>query len=163
VEDASVTGLAVVQPTRRREWELRRGDEVVAELRLQSLKRGGQALLGERELEIRAHGTLRPEHVVVDAATQEELARVRGRSVELVDGERAEWRSLGRGQGFGLVGPDGEAWLRGRVRSGLFRTNGEIEVADGHEVALPALLAAYLLIRRAEQAAASASSAIVVT
>jgi hypothetical protein len=163
VEVGPVTGVALVQPTRRRAWELRRGEEVVAELQLHMFKRGGEARLGGRELEIRAHGTLRPEHVLVDAATQEELARVRGRTVELEGGERAEWKSLGRGQGYGLVGADGEPWLRGKVRSGLVRTSGEIEVADGHEVALPALLAAYLLIRRAEQAAASASGAVVIT
>ena len=163
MDGAPVTGVALVQPTRRRAWELRRGDELVAELCLSMFKRGARARIGERELEIRAHGTLRPEHVIVDAATQEELARVRGRTVELEGGERAEWKSLGRGRGFSLVGPDGEPWLRGKVRSGLVRTSGEIEVADGHEVALPALLAAYLLVRRAEQAAASASGAIVVT
>ena len=156
-----MVGLALVQPTRRREWELRHGDQLVAQLRLQTFKRGGHARIGDRELEIRARGTLRPEHVVVDAATQEPLARVRGRSVELEGGERAEWKSLGRGGGYGLVGPDGEPWLRGKVRSGLFRTSGEIEVADGHDVALPALLACYLLIRRAEQIAASASSVVV--
>jgi hypothetical protein len=163
MEDAPVTGVALVQPTRRREWELRRGDELVAELRLPTFKRGGRARIGERELEFRARGTLRPEHVVVDAATQDQLARVRGRTVELAGGERAEWKSLGRGRGYGLVGRDGKPWLRGKVRSGLVRTSGEIEVADGHDVALPALLAAYLLIRRAEQAAASASTIIVAT
>ena len=41
--DESWTPLALVQPTRRREWELRRGDEKVAELRLPAMRSGGSA------------------------------------------------------------------------------------------------------------------------
>src|SRR5689334_23266587 len=109
------TGLALVQPTRRRAWELRRGDELVAELALSLFKRGARATIGSRDLEIRARGTLRTEHLVVDSETEEMLARVRGRTLELAGGERAEWKSLGRGQGHGFVGSGGEPWLRAKV------------------------------------------------
>jgi hypothetical protein len=163
MEREPVTGLALIQPTRRRTWELRRGDEVVAELRLPLFKRGARAQIGSRDLEIRAHGALRTQHLVVDSETEELLARVRGRTLELAGGERAEWKSLGRGKGHGFVGPGGEPWLRAKVSSGLTRTTGMVEVAEGRDAALPAVLAAYLLIRRAEQAASAASTAIVVT
>ena len=79
-------------------------------------------------------------------------------AVELRGLERAEWKSLGRSQGYGLVGPDGAPWLRAKVKSGTFRTTGQIEVAAGHEPALPALIAAYLLIRKADESAAAASA-----
>jgi hypothetical protein len=100
---------------------------------------------------------------VTDAASGEELARVRGHTVELRGIERAEWKSLGRSHGYGLVGPDGEPWLRAKVSSGAFRTTGEIEIAAGHDPALPSLIAAYLLIRRAEEAAAAASATVAAT
>jgi hypothetical protein len=48
------------------------------------------------------------------------------------------------------------------VSSGLIRTSGQLEVAPGHEVAVAALLAAYLLIRKAEEVASSAAGATVV-
>lgn len=111
-----------------------------------------------RELEIRVRGVLRREDLLVDAATGEELARVRGRKVEIRGVESAEWKSLGRKAGYGLVGTDGEAWLRVKTRSGLVRTTGLVEVAAGHEMAIPALLAAYLLIRHDEDVAAAAAA-----
>jgi hypothetical protein len=162
VDDQTSVGLALLQPTRRRTWEIRRGDELVAELRLPAM-RSGRASAAGRELEFRTRGLLKREHVVIDAATGEELARVRGRAVEVRGIESAEWKSLGRGSGYGLVGPDGEPWLRAKVSSGAFRTTGEIEVAAGHEPALPALIAAYLLIRKAEEAAAAASASVAAT
>lgn len=157
------TTLALLQPTRKRAWELRRGDELVASLRLPSLKRGGLARVGDRELEIRASGVVRTEHVVVDAATGEALARVRRNTLELPGLEPAQWKSLGRKRGQGFVGVDGEPWLRTKLSCGLFRTTGEIEVAPGHDPAVPALLAAYLLIRKAEQDASAAGAVVVVT
>jgi hypothetical protein len=161
--DGEWTTLALVQPTRQREWELRRGEETVAELRLPAMKRGGHARAGDRELEIRVSGLFKLEHTVVDAASGEELARVRGRSVELHGTESAEWKSLGRGQGFGLVGPDGDVWLRARAMSGTFRTSGQVEVAPGHDIAIPALLAAYLLIRKLEDTAAASAATVAAT
>jgi hypothetical protein len=163
VDDGTSVGLALLQPTRRREWELRRGDELVAELSLPALRSGGSARAGDRELAIRTQGLFKREHVVTDAASGEELARVRGHTVELRGIERAEWKSLGRSHGYGLVGPDGEPWLRAKVSSGAFRTTGEIEIAAGHDPALPSLIAAYLLIRRAEEAAAAASATVAAT
>lgn len=163
MDDETSTKLALVQPTRRRTWEIRRGSEVVAELRLPSLKRGGTALVGGRELRIDAKGVVKTEHRVLDDATGEELARVAGRTARFGSVEEAEWKSFGRRLGSGFVGQDGEPWLRAKVRSGLFQTTGQIEVAAGHDVAVPALLAAYLLIRKAEQAASSAGAVVVAT
>jgi hypothetical protein len=163
VDDETSVKLLLQQPTRRREWELREGDELVAELSLPALGSGGRASAAGRELEIRTQGILRREHVVVDAATGEELARVRGHAVELRGIESAEWKSLGRGRGSGLVGPDGEPWLRAMVKSGMFRTTGQVEIAVGHDPALPSLIAAYLLIRKADEAAAAASATVAAT
>ena len=163
MDDETSVKLLLQQPTRRREWELRQGDELVAELSLPALGSGGRGSAGGRELEIRTHGVLRREHIVVDAATGEELARVHGHTVELRGLESAAWKSLGRGQGSGLVGPDGEPWLRAMVKSGMFRTTGQVEIAAGHDPALPSLIAAYLLIRRADEAAAAASATVAAT
>ncbi len=157
------TGLALSQPTRKREWQLRHGDDVVAELQLPALRRGGRGSVGGREVEIRSSGVLRTEHMVVDAATGEELARVRRSSVELGGLEHAQWKSLGRKEGYGFVGQDGEPWLRGIVSSGTFRTTGQIELAPGRDAALAALLAAYLLIRKAEQAAGASGAVVAAT
>ncbi len=120
MDDGGPTTLALLQPTRRRVWELHHGDEKVAELRLPAARRGGRAQAGGRELEIQVHGLFKQEHVLVDASGGEEVARVRGRTVDLRGVERAEWRSLGRGAGYGLVGPDGEPWLRAKAKSGTF-------------------------------------------
>ena len=96
MDDETSTKLVLSQPTRRREWELRHGEETVAELTLPSVKRGGTARAEERELEIRVRGVIRREDILVDAATGEELARVRGHKVEFRGAESAEWKSLGR-------------------------------------------------------------------
>ena len=122
MDDETSVKLLLQQPTRRREWELRQGEELVAELSLPAMRSGGRGSAAGRELEIRTQGILRREHVVADAATGEELARVRGHAVELRGIESAEWKSLGRDQGSGLVGPGGEPWLRAKVKSGAFRT-----------------------------------------
>lgn len=157
------TTLALLQPMWKRVWELRRADELVAELRLPALRRGANARFGDRELEIRARGVLKVEHVVVDAVSGETVARVRGNVLEQRGLEDAVWKSLGRGRGHGFVGADGEPWLEAKVSSGFFRTTGEVQVAPGHDVALAAMLAAYLLIRKAEQAESAAVTTVVVT
>jgi hypothetical protein len=163
VDDETSVKLLLLQPTRRREWEIREGEELVAELSLPAMRSGGRGSAAGRELEIRTQGILRREHVVADAATGEELARVRGHAVELRGIESAEWKSLGRDQGSGLVGPGGEPWLRAKVKSGAFRTTGQVEIAAGHDPALPSLIAAYLLIRQADEAAAAASATVAAT
>jgi len=163
VDDETSVKLLLVQPTRRREWELRQGDELMAELSLPALRSGGSARAGDRELAVATHGLFKREHVFSDAATGEELARVRGHTVELRGIESADWKSLGRGQGYGLVGPDGEAWLRAMAKSGTFRTTGQVEIAAGHDPVLPSLIAAYLLIRKADEAAAAASATVAAT
>jgi hypothetical protein len=163
VDDESSAKLTLLQPTRRRQWEIRQGEELLAGFRLPSMKRGGKARVGDRELEIRASGLFKVEHVVVDAATGEEVARVRRNTLERPGLEPAAWKSLGRGRGHGFVAADGEEWLRAKVSSGLLRTTGQIEVAAEHDPALPALLAAYLLIRKAEENATAASATVAVT
>src|SRR5262245_46793530 len=135
----------------------------MAELSLPALRSGGSARAGDRELAIATHGLFKREHVFTDAATGEEPARIRGHTVELRGIERADWKSLGRGQGYGLVGSDGEPWLRAKVKSGTFRTTGQVEIAAGHDPALPSLIAAYLLIRKADEAAAAASATLAAT
>jgi hypothetical protein len=163
VDDETSVKLLLLQPSRRREWELRNGDELVAELSLPAMRIGGSGRAGDRALAISTHGLFKREHIVADAATGEVLARVRGHAVELRGLESAEWKSLGRRSGHGLVGPEGEPWLRAKVSSGAFRTTGQVEIAAGHDPALPALIAAYLLIRRAEEAAAAASATVAAT
>jgi hypothetical protein len=157
------TGLALVQPARSRRWEIRRGEETVASLRLPALRRGGRAEIDGRSLTIEAHGLFRTEHVISDQ-TGEVLARVRPegrRRVLELAGRELDWKSLGRRAGYGFVGADGEPLLRAKVASGIFRTSGELEVdqslpsGDGP---LLALVAAYLLIRKTEEDAAVAAS-----
>jgi hypothetical protein len=163
VDDETSVKLLLVQPTRRREWELRQGEELMAELSLPALRSGGRARAGDRELTLATHGLFKREHVFADATTGEEVARIRGHTVELRGIESADWKSLGRGQGYGLVGPDGEPWLRAMAKSGTFRTTGQVEIAAGHDPALPSLIAAYLLIRKADEAAAAASATVAAT
>ena len=100
MDDETSVKLLLVQPTRRREWELRQGDELMAELSLPALRSGGSARAGDRVLAVATHGLFKREHVFSDAATGEELARVRGHTVELRGIESADWKSLGRGQGY---------------------------------------------------------------
>ena len=77
---------------------------------------------------------------------------------------RTSWKRLGRKEGFGFVGPDGEPVLSAKVRSGIVRSSGEIEIfgLGRREAVVAALLASYLLIRRNEQAASAATAGVVV-
>jgi hypothetical protein len=159
------TGLALVQPGRSRRWEIRRGEETLASLGLPTFRRGGRAEIDGRSLTIEVHGLFRTEHVISDQ-TGEVLARVRPegrRRVLELAGRELDWKSLGRRAGYGFVGRDGEPLLRAKVASGLFRTNGQLEIdqrlsrGDG---ALLALIAAYLLIRKTEEDAAVAASTV---
>src|SRR6476620_3356480 len=84
------------------------------------------------------------------------------RELEL-DGRRAEWKSLGRKLGSGFVGPDGETLVRGKLRTGLTRTTGELQVADDlpeHDALLAAAMTAYLLIRKAGDTAGAAAASV---
>lgn len=153
--------LALVQPGRSRVWEIRRGAESLATLRVPVFSRGGKAELDGLRLTIQGRGLRGPEQVIRDEATGEPLALLRreGRRRMLqLGGTSAEWKPLGRKEGHGFVSPDGEPLLRAKVSSGLFRTNGELRVAAGvpeRDALLLALLAAYLLIRRADDTAAA--------
>jgi hypothetical protein len=155
----------LVQPSLRRTWELRRGNEVQATLELPVLRSGGRAEAEGRALRIEKHGQLRPEFVVRDEVTAEELVHLRreGRQsrVEL-GGEVAEWKRLGHRDGFGLVARDRQTLLRAKVRTSLLRSSGEVEVSDRlaeRDGLWAALLASYLLIRKNEEDAAAASAA----
>ncbi|MGB2876092.1 MAG: hypothetical protein WBB76_11550 [Gaiellaceae bacterium] len=158
--------LALVQPSLRREWSLRRGDEIVATLWIPLFRRRAAAEVTGRRLTFEREGGLRSAYRISDAMTDEQLARFRPegrhRFLELGD-RRAEWKHLGRGQGYGFVGPDGEALLRAKVASGIARTNGEVEVADDlpeQDALVAAVLASFLLIRKAEETAAASSGAV---
>ena len=161
--------LQLAQPGRRRFWELRRGDEVVATLRIPLIRRGAEIELGDQKLAIERSGLLGSSLAVRDTATGNEQARVwrekLHRQLEL-GGRRAVWKSLGWGSSYGFVAADGEALARGKVSSGLTRTKGELEVADHvpeHEALLAAALTAYLLIRKAEDDASAAAGSVAAT
>jgi hypothetical protein len=155
--------IELVQPSLRREWQLRRGGDVIATLQIPLLRRGASAELAGRRLKIVRGGGLRAEYAVLDEATQEQLARLRpdGRRRLLETSDRtAEWKRLSRKEGYGVVGPDGEPFVRAKVSSGLVHTNGGVEVADDvpeHQAFLLALLASYLVIRKAEDDASAAA------
>ena len=134
--------LELAQPGLRRSWELRRDGEVVATLRIPVFRRGAELEIGAERLAIKPQ-----------------------RELEL-DGRRAEWKSLGRKLGSGFVGPDGETLARGKLRTGLTRTTGELQAADDlpeHDALLAAAMTAYLLIRKADDTAGAAAASVAAT
>ena len=58
--------LHLVQPKLRRAWELRRGDEVVASLRIPLLRRGAEIEIGDHKLAIEPSGLVRTSVAVRD-------------------------------------------------------------------------------------------------
>lgn len=161
--------LRLVQPKLRRAWELRRGDEVVATLRIPLLRRGAQIEIGGQRLALQPSGLTGTSVAVRDTATGDERMRIGRESLRRVlelGGRRTEWRSLGWGSSYGFVDADGEPLVRGKVSQGITRTNGEIEVADDvpeNEALLAAALTAYLLIRRADDNASAAAGSVAAT
>ena len=161
--------LHLVQPKLRRAWELRRGDEVFASLRIPLLRRGAEIEIGDQKLAIEPSGLVRTSVAVRDTATGDERMRVVRENLHRVlelGGQRTEWRSLGWGSTYGFVDAAGEPLVRAKVSQGLTRTNGEIEVADSlpaDEALLAAALTAYLLIRRAEDTASAGASTVAAT
>jgi hypothetical protein len=157
--------LDLVQPSLRREWELRRGAEVAARLRITTFRRRGSAELADRSLEIAREGGMRSALVVRDTASQEPLARLRrvGKRRLLEIGDRtAEWKRLGRKEGHGFVDPEGQKLLRARISSGFLHTNGEVEAVEElpeQDAVVLALLASYLLIRKTDDDASAAAVA----
>lgn len=161
--------LRLVQPKLRRAWELRRGDELVATLRIPFLRRGAEIEVGGQRFALERSGLVRTSVAVRDTATGEERVRIGRENLRRVlelGGQRTEWRSLGWGSTYGFVGPDGEPLVRGKVSQGITRSNGEIEVADSlpeNEALLAAALTAYLLIRKAEDNASAAAGSVTAT
>jgi hypothetical protein len=161
--------LRLVQPKLRRAWELRRGDELVATLRIPFLRRGAEIEVGGQRFALERSGLVRTSVAVRDTATGEERVRIGRENLRRVlelGGQRTEWRSLGWGSTYGFVGPDGEPLVRGKVSQGIMRSNGEIEVADSlpeNEALLAAALTAYLLIRKAEDNASAAAGSVTAT
>jgi hypothetical protein len=161
--------LRLVQPKLRRAWELRRGDELVATLRIPFLRRGAEIEVGGQRFALERSGLVRTSVAVRDTATGEERVRIGRENLRRVlelGGQRTEWRSLGWGSTYGFVGPDGEPLVRGKVSQGITRSNGEIEVADSlpeNEALLAATLTAYLLIRKAEDNASAAAGSVAAT
>ena len=161
--------LRLVQPKLRRAWELRRGNEVVATLRIPLLRRGAEIEIGDQKLAIEPSGLVRTSVAVRDTATGDERMRVVRENLHRVlelGGQRTEWRSLGWGSTYGFVDTAGEPLVRAKVSQGLTRTNGEIEVVDSlpqDEALLAAALTAYLLIRRADDSASAGASTVAAT
>jgi hypothetical protein len=153
----------LIQPSaRRRAWELRQGGEVRALLEVPAVRPGGRARFADQQWQIKRRGALRPDHVVLDGDSGEQLACLRGgrrrRRLEL--GEIvAEWKRLPRGLGYGFSTPEGERLVGARLRAGLLRSWGEISVSarlPERDAVMLAVLASYLLIRRGEEHSASA-------
>jgi hypothetical protein len=161
--------LRLVQPKLRRAWELRRGDEVVATLRIPFLRRGAEIEVGGQRFALERSGLVRTSVALRDTATGEERIRIGRENLRRVlelGGQRTEWRSLGWGSTYGFVGPDGEPLVRGKVSQGITRSNGEIEVADSlpeNEALLAAALTAYLLIRKAVDNSSAAAGSVAAT
>jgi hypothetical protein len=161
--------LQLVQPGLRRSWELRRGEDVVATLRIPLIRRGAEIELGGLKLALEPSGLTGTSLVVRDTATNEERVRIARESLHRVlelGGQRTQWRSLGWGSTYGFVGADGEPLARGKVSQGITRTNGEIEVADSvpeDEALLAAVLTAYLLVRKAEDNTSAAAGTVAAT
>jgi hypothetical protein len=158
--------LTLVQPSaRRREWEIRDGQEVRARLRLPMFRSGGLVQVRDERWRIERNGVVRPDYVLRDEPSGAEIARVRrdGRRRRLeLEGQVAEWRKLGRGKGFGFVGEDGEPLVSGQVRSGFARSSGALAVDPRiaeRDALAAAVLACFLLIRRNEEQAAAATAA----
>lgn len=162
--ESESTTWTLVQPTARREWELRRGTEVRASLRIPTFRSGARAETSDRRLRIQRAGGLRASYAVLDETSGAEIGRLRRegrRRVLELDGLIGEWRNLGRKHGFGFVGEDGDPFVTAKVRSGLLRSSGEVKVnanLDERAAIVAALLACYLLIRRNEETATGAAA-----
>jgi hypothetical protein len=136
-------------------------EDLRARLRIPPVRSGARAEAAGRPLRIERHGRLRAEYVVRDETTGDEVAHLRHEGRRLVlelDGRVADWKRLGRKEGFGFVDQDGRPFLRIKIRSGLAHTTGEVQVDAGvseREALIAALLASYLLIRKNDEEAAS--------
>jgi hypothetical protein len=151
----------------RREWLLSRDGQSRAVLRIPMFRSGAQAEIARELFDIERAGHLRIGYVVRDA-TGGEVARLRrdgGRRLLDFGGRAAEWKRLGRKEGFGFVDRGGTTLVRARVSSGLFRSSGEVEVnmdVPERDGLVAALLASFLLIRKNEDEAGAVVAATTV-
>ena len=154
--------FTLVQPrVRTREWQLRRGAEVRAVLRLSTFRSRAEAEAAGRPLQIEQRGWWRPEYVVRDARTDEEVARLRRNELEL-GGKTLRWKRLGRKGGSGFVDGSGEPLVAVNVKIAFVRFSGEVTVAatvSEHDALVMALVAMYLLFNRSAAAVAGATAA----
>jgi hypothetical protein len=167
VQGSGSTSWTLVQPSvRRRVWELRRGDdETVASLEMPVFRSTAHAETRDDRWRIERQRGPRAAYAVVDDRDGSEVARLRperGRRLLELDGVVAEWKNLRRGRGFGFIDLEGEPLLTAKVRTGLLRSSGQLEIdqrLSERQATVAALLACYLLIRRNEQAASGAAGA----
>jgi hypothetical protein len=152
--------LQLVQPTvLRREWRLVSGADIQGVLRIPSFRSGGRLEVAGRSLVIDRHGNVR------DEETGEEVGRFRRdgcRRVLELAGRLLEWKQFGQREGSGFVDQVGEPVLQAKIRSGFLHSSGEIRVdrdIPPPDAAVAALLAAFLLIRKAEAQAGATVAA----
>jgi hypothetical protein len=167
VAERAVIHLTLVQPrVLRREWELRREDEVLAVLRLSTFLPRARAEISGRPLRIEQRGWRRVAVVVYEEGTDEQVARLRRdgrRRVLALDGRTFDWKRLGRKEGFAFVAEGGEPLLTAKPGSGVLRFSGELTVAASlpePDAVVMALLAGYLLIHRGAAAVVGATAAV---
>jgi hypothetical protein len=117
--------LALEQPSvRRRDYELRRGDEVLGWLRFPAFGRSAAAWAGATGPLALTAGRGRVEvRGGPDAATVATVERARrGAVVRLAGGTTLRWRRTGPGNRW-AIDHDGEPLLRFAARSGLLRSS----------------------------------------
>jgi uncharacterized Zn-binding protein involved in type VI secretion len=147
--------LTLVQPrVWSREWELRRGDEVRARLRLSTFLPSAEAEADRRPLSIEYRRWWRSELLVRDGHTDEEVAQLRRNELRL-GGKTLTWKRLGRKGGAGFVDGSGEPLVAVRIKRGVLRVSGEVTMAatlPEQDALVLALLAVYLILRRSAAA-----------
>jgi hypothetical protein len=123
------------------------------------LRSGAEAEAAGRPLSIEQRGWWRPEYVVRDGRADEEIARLRRNELEL-GGKTFKWKRTR------FLDASGEPLLTVKVKSGLFRSSGEVTVAADlpeQNALVLALVTVYLILRRKAAAVAGATAAVTAT
>jgi hypothetical protein len=135
---------------------------VRAVLRLSTFRSAAEAEAAGRPLSIEKRGWWRPEYIVRNARTDEEVARLGRNELEL-GGKILRWKRLGRKGGSGFVDGSGEPLVAVKVKIAIVRFSGEVTVAAAvseQDALVMALLAMYLLFNRSAAAVAGATAAV---